>query len=85
LENVPLNGGILIKTLDLSIDPYMRGRMRDPSKKSYSAPFELGQPLAGGGVAKVIRSEVAGIKVGDHVVGLLREWRLRLLHKVEYR
>lgn len=36
LDNVPLNGGFLVKTLVLSIDPYMRGKMRDPSIKSYS-------------------------------------------------
>ena len=35
LENVGLNGGFLAKTLVLSIDPYMRGRMRDPGIKSY--------------------------------------------------
>jgi hypothetical protein len=35
LENVPLNGGFLIKTLALSIDPYMRGRMRPAGVKSY--------------------------------------------------
>lgn len=29
LENVPLNGGFLLKTLALSIDPYMRVRMRE--------------------------------------------------------
>lgn len=28
LDNVPLNGGILVKTLNLSIDPYLRNRMR---------------------------------------------------------
>ena len=36
LENVPLNGGFLVKLLVLSIDPYLRGKMRDASKKSYS-------------------------------------------------
>lgn len=36
LENAPLNGGFLVKTLVLSIDPYMRGKMRGPEKKSYS-------------------------------------------------
>ena len=39
LENVPLRGGILLKTLVLSIDPYLRGRMRDPAIKSYSASY----------------------------------------------
>jgi hypothetical protein len=37
LDHVPLNGGFLIKTLVLSIDPYLRGKMRDPKKKWYNA------------------------------------------------
>ena len=42
LETVVLNGGILIKTLELSIDPYIRGRMRAlvPENKSYSVSCE---------------------------------------------
>ena len=40
LETVVLNGGILIKTLELSIDPYMRGRMRAPEAKSYNVSSE---------------------------------------------
>jgi hypothetical protein len=36
LDNVPLNGGFLLKILALSIDPYLRGRMRDPSVESYA-------------------------------------------------
>ena len=36
LENVGLNGGFLVKTLVLSIDPYLRGKMRDPKVQSYS-------------------------------------------------
>ena len=44
LETVPLHGGILIKVLELSIDPYLRGRMRDPSVKSYAPAFALGEP-----------------------------------------
>lgn len=35
-DTVALNGGFLIKTLVLSVDPYMRGRMRAPEHKSYS-------------------------------------------------
>ncbi|KAF9523394.1 alcohol dehydrogenase [Crepidotus variabilis] len=54
LEDVPLNGGVLIKTLDLSIDPYLRGKMRDPSIKSYSPPFEIGKPLYGGGIGVIL-------------------------------
>ena len=36
LENVSLKGGFLVKTLTLSIDPYLRGRMREPHIKSYA-------------------------------------------------
>jgi NADPH-dependent curcumin reductase CurA len=36
LDNVPLDGGFLVKTLVLSIDPYLRGKMRAPEIKSYS-------------------------------------------------
>ncbi len=43
LENVPLNGGILIKALVLSVDPYLRGKMRDPAIESYSVSFLLVQ------------------------------------------
>ncbi|RDB14718.1 NADP-dependent oxidoreductase RED1 [Hypsizygus marmoreus] len=70
IENVPLNGGLLIKTLVLSIDPYLRGRMRAPEVKSYSPPFTIGEPLASHGVGVVIRSELADVKPGDHVYGV---------------
>ena len=43
-DTVTLDGGFLVKVLELSIDPYMRGHMRAPEKKSYSPPFALGQP-----------------------------------------
>lgn len=36
LENVPLDGGYLVKTLVLSVDPYMRARMREAHIPSYS-------------------------------------------------
>ncbi|KAF8157830.1 hypothetical protein B0H34DRAFT_706300 [Crassisporium funariophilum] len=71
VDNVPLNGGFLFKLLDLSIDPYMRGRMRDPSKKSYNAPFIIGQPLSGYGIGVVVRSELEGVKAGDHIGGFV--------------
>ncbi|KAG8213901.1 hypothetical protein J3R82DRAFT_10646 [Butyriboletus roseoflavus] len=70
LENVPLRGGILLKTLILSIDPYMRGRMRDPTiTDSYIPAFQLGQPLSNYGVGVVVRSENPAFNAGDHVYG----------------
>ncbi|KAJ6542788.1 hypothetical protein B0H19DRAFT_1171914 [Mycena capillaripes] len=71
LENVPLNGGVLIKVLVLSIDPYMRGRLRAAEIESYMPAFTLGQPLVGGGLGVILRSEVAGVESGTHVRGVL--------------
>ncbi|KAJ7236839.1 hypothetical protein C8J57DRAFT_1144572 [Mycena rebaudengoi] len=69
LDTIPLDGGILIKTLVLSIDPYMRGRMRAPEAKSYAPPYELGKPLWGYGVGVVLRSESSEISTGKYVYG----------------
>ncbi|KAH9832053.1 NAD(P)-binding protein [Rhodofomes roseus] len=69
IDGVPLNGGFLIKVLILSIDPYLRGRMRDPSIKSYSIAYTIGAPLDNFGVGVVLRSESDELKVGDHVYG----------------
>ncbi|CAE6431294.1 unnamed protein product [Rhizoctonia solani] len=67
LDSVPLNGGILAKTLYLSIDPYFRGRMRNESKKSYSGAFPLGKPISGFSVSRVLRSERSDVKEGDNI------------------
>ncbi|KAF8601427.1 alcohol dehydrogenase [Ceratobasidium sp. AG-I] len=63
LETVPLDGGILVKTLYLSIDPYFRGRMKDPA----TAPggFQLGKPIEGYAVVSVVKSEKDGVQPGD--------------------
>ncbi|KAJ7668858.1 hypothetical protein B0H17DRAFT_1087578 [Mycena rosella] len=69
LDAVPLNGGFIIKTLVLSVDPYMRGRMRDPEIKSYSTPFKVGAPTTGYGIGVVVRSEHPDVAVGKYVYG----------------
>ncbi|KAG6864893.1 hypothetical protein C0991_006508 [Blastosporella zonata] len=69
LDNVPLNGGFLSKTLILSPEPSMRERMRDPSIPSYSTTFTVGAPLVGPGLVVVLRSEKEGVKVGDYMYG----------------
>ncbi|MGB3566164.1 MAG: NADP-dependent oxidoreductase [Priestia megaterium] len=62
-------GEVLVQTLYLSVDPYMRGRMNDT--KSYVPPFELNAPLAGGIVARVTESKSDRFKEGDIVMGML--------------
>lgn len=45
LDSVPLNGGVLVKILVVSIDPYLRGKMRDSSVKSYSVRTPRNQSM----------------------------------------
>jgi NADPH-dependent curcumin reductase CurA len=63
----PGEGELLCRTIWLSLDPYMRGRMNDV--KSYSAPVELGQPMVGGTVSEVVESRHPGFRAGDFVLG----------------
>jgi NADPH-dependent curcumin reductase CurA len=69
LENhavdVPRQGELLVKTLWLSVDPYMRARM-SPAK-NYAAGQKIGDKMMGGGVGEVIASESPLFKVGDIV------------------
>ena len=59
----PGEGEVLLKTLWLSLDPYMRGRMSD--RKSYAAPLEIGEVITAGVVAQVVASNHADWAVGD--------------------
>ncbi|MBI1169930.1 zinc-binding dehydrogenase [bacterium] len=62
----PGPGQMLLRTVYLSLDPYMRGRMSDAP--SYAAPVALGAPMVGGTVARVVSSDVAGFHKDDWVV-----------------
>lgn len=65
----PQAGEVLLKTLYVSVDPYMRGRMSDAP--SYTAPFQVGEPLAGGIVAQVVETKSDDLQKGDIVRGNL--------------
>ncbi|KAM5544840.1 hypothetical protein V8D89_001738 [Ganoderma adspersum] len=71
VDNAPLDGGVLVKVLALSVDPYLRRMMIGPDAENFIPTFKLGQPVVNYGVAVVVRSESSAIKKGDHVVGLL--------------
>lgn len=64
---VPKQGQVLLRTLYLSLDPYMRGRMSDAP--SYAPPVQIGEVMVGGTVSKVEDSLNPDYKVGDLVVG----------------
>jgi NADPH-dependent curcumin reductase CurA len=61
-----LDGQLLRRTLWLSIDPYMRGRMRDV--KSYAKPAAIGEPMPGQTVAEVVESNDPAYRPGDIVL-----------------
>jgi NADPH-dependent curcumin reductase CurA len=56
-EEMPVigEGEVLLKTLYVSVDPYLRGRMNDTA--SYIPSFQLGKPIQSGVVAEVLESK----------------------------
>jgi hypothetical protein len=63
----PGKGQFLCRTIYLSLDPYMRGRMS--AAASYAKPAELNQPMVGGTVSQVVRSQHPDFCEGDLVLG----------------
>jgi NADPH:quinone reductase len=84
----PQDGEVLLRTLYLSVDPYMRARMND--RKSYVDPFVVGAAFTGSAVGEVVSSKSAAYASGDIVTGML-PWQLYSvakgdsLHKVDPR
>ena len=77
---------VLVRNRFISVDPYMRGRMRDT--RSYTAPFGLDEPLTGGAVGEVVGSTSDQFAGGDFVLHMFgwREYALaepRQLTKVD--
>jgi len=62
----PKAGEILLRTVYLSLDPYMRGRMSDA--KSYAEPVGINEVMVGGSVCRVEESNHADYQQGDWVV-----------------
>jgi NADPH:quinone reductase len=63
------DGEILLKTKYLSVDPYMRGKMRD--RKSYTPPYPLNEPITCSGIGEVIESKNPNFQVGDFVTAVM--------------
>ncbi|GGM02370.1 NADP-dependent oxidoreductase [Pseudomonas asuensis] len=62
----PKDGEVLLRTVYLSLDPYMRGRMSDA--KSYADPMQVGDVMVGGTVCRVESSRHPDYKEGDWVL-----------------
>jgi NADPH-dependent curcumin reductase CurA len=80
-EVPPLNDGeVLVRTLYISVDPYLRGRMREG--RSYIAPFGVGEVISSGVVGEVVESRSPSFQPGDIVTGMLG-WRLYNVSKAD--
>ncbi len=63
----PGEGQALLRTIYVSVDPYMRGRMN--AGPSYAPPVELGHVMGGDAVSEVVESRAPEVRPGDVVVG----------------
>lgn len=61
------DGEVLVQTLYLSLDPYMRMRMNDGD--SYADPVQIGEVMFGGTVGRILKSRRRGYAEGDLVTG----------------
>lgn len=64
----PGPGKVLVRTIYLSLDPYMRGRIS--SNELYETPVALGAPILGGTVGQVLESRSDRLAPGDLVLGM---------------
>lgn len=63
----PEDGELVARTIYLSLDPYMRGRMNDA--KSYAQPVGIGEVMTGGAISQVVASKNPKFSEGDIVIG----------------
>lgn len=58
------DGEFLVRNIWMSVDPYMRGHMRET--KSYISPFQIGEPLEGGCGGQIIKSNNDRFTLGNY-------------------
>lgn len=63
----PRDGEVLRRTIYLSLDPYMRGRMSQA--RSYAKSLELGDVIVGATVSQVVESRNPAFSSGSFVLG----------------
>lgn len=68
----PEDGELLLESKYISVDPYLRGRMRD--EESYIEAFKVGKPVESMIVAEIIESRNSEFKKGEYVIGML-DWK----------
>ena len=61
----PREGEVLVKSIWLSLDPYMRGRMREGG--TFAASVGLGDVMVGSAVGRIVESRTPAYAVGEIV------------------
>ena len=79
----PPPGGVILSILSVSYDPYLRGKMRDSSAKSYNEAFQIGGPIVNSGIAKVFKSDSPDYKEGELVIAFVPMGEYAVLKKEE--
>jgi NADPH-dependent curcumin reductase CurA len=64
----PGEGQVLLRTLYLSLDPYMRNLMNEAGT-AYASAVKLNSPMVGGTVSRVVASRHPAFRTGDLVQG----------------
>ena len=69
VDTAPGEGEVLVRNVFVSVDPYMRSRMA--GMRTYVGPYEIGGPIDGGAVGRVVESRHEGFAQGDWVMSML--------------
>ncbi|CAJ1074455.1 prostaglandin reductase 2 [Xyrichtys novacula] len=73
------DGEVLLRTLYLSVDPYMRCRMNEDTGAEYLTPWQLSECVDGGGVGMVESSRCASFTKGDVVTSFNWPWQTHVV------
>ncbi|KAH9885350.1 NAD(P)-binding protein [Xylariomycetidae sp. FL2044] len=70
LESTP-SGGLIVEVMSASLDPYLRGKMRDPEIPSYKPAYTLNEAIDNDCIARVLKSDSADYGTGDLIYAYL--------------
>ncbi|KAM7239310.1 hypothetical protein CapIbe_008805 [Capra ibex] len=72
-------GQVQVRTLYLSVDPYMRCRMNEDTGSDYITPWQLSQVVDGGGVGIIEESKHTNFTKGDFVTSFYWPWQTKVI------
>ncbi|XP_047394334.1 prostaglandin reductase 2 isoform X3 [Sciurus carolinensis] len=72
-------GQVQVRTLYLSVDPYMRCKMNEDTGSDYIAPWQLSQVVDGGGIGIIEASKHTNLNKGDFVTSFYWPWQTKAI------